>query len=325
MSCTTLLISSLLACFTAETAGEATILALMIWKVASLPAVPMNSNRPANYKVIPPRLRGKDGNCNNAAICYRNLNLLAEYGPWIVAWCFFALTCGGFIKGALGVGTPLLTVPMMAQVLPIQMAIAIMAIPVVVANIWQFAQTERSNEVVSRFWPTFIAILIGTWFGVKILATIDESRLMFLVGTAVIAFAILQGSKFRLYLPTRMVKPAGIVFGGASGLIGGVSSFFGPMLITYLISIRGLTRNQFVSSISFLYISAVVPWTLTLFYFGILDQHLLVYSSFATIPVTLGLLLGQRIRGLISETRFQYLIVAILIISGLSMLWRASQ
>ena len=115
-------------------------------------------------------------------LCCWKLTLLAEYGIWIIAWCFFALTCGGFIKGALGVGTPLLTVPMMAQVLPTQMAIAIMAIPVVVANIWQFTQAERSTEVVERFWPTFIAILIGTWFGVKILATIDEGTLMFLVG-----------------------------------------------------------------------------------------------------------------------------------------------
>jgi uncharacterized membrane protein YfcA len=251
--------------------------------------------------------------------------LLAEYGPWIVAWCFFALACGGLIKGVLGVGTPLLTVPMMAQVLPLQMAIAIMAIPVVVANVWQFAQAERSAAVVARFWPTFVAILIGTWIGVKILSVIDEKTLMLLVGTAVITFAILQGSKFRLHLPDRLVKPAGILFGGASGLIGGVSSFFGPMLITYLISIRGLSRNQFISAISFLYVSAVVPWTLMLYYFGLLDQRLLVYSTFATLPVTLGLLIGQRIRRLISEERFRYLIIGILVISGLSMLWRAIQ
>jgi len=251
--------------------------------------------------------------------------LLAEYGPWIVAWCFFALTCGGFIKGALGVGTPLLTVPMMAQVLPPQMAIAIMAIPVVVANIWQFALAERSTAVVARFWPTFIAILIGTWIGVKILSTIDEKALMYVVGAAVITFAILQLSRFHPHLPERLVKPAGIFFGGASGLIGGVSSFFGPMLITYLVSIRGLSKNQFVSAISFLYISAVVPWTLTLYYFGLLDQRLLIYSTFATLPVTLGLLIGQRIRHSISEARFRYLIIIILVISGLSMLWRASQ
>jgi hypothetical protein len=250
---------------------------------------------------------------------------VAEYGPWIVAWCFFALCCGGFIKGALGVGTPLLTVPMMAQVLPPQMAIAIMAIPVVVANLWQFAQAERSSAVIARFWPTLVAILVGTWFGVKILSVIDEKTLMVLVGAAVIAFALLQGSRFRLHLPDRLVKPAGVLFGGASGLIGGVSSFFGPMLITYLISIRGLSKNQFVSAISFLYVSAVVPWALTLFMFDILDQRLLLYSTFATLPVTLGLLAGQRIRAYISEARFQKLIIIILIISGGSMLWRAFQ
>ncbi len=249
--------------------------------------------------------------------------MLAEYGPWILAWCFFALCCGGFIKGMLGVGTPLLTVPMMALVLPPQMAIAIMAIPVVVANLWQFAQSERSTAVIARFWPTFIAILFGTWAGVKILSVIDEKTLLILVGIAVIAFALLQGSRFRLHLPDRMVKPAGIFFGGASGLIGGVSSFFGPMLITYLISIRGLAKHQFVSSISFLYVSAVVPWAITLYLYGILDDRLLLYSTFATLPVTLGLLAGQRIRGHISEARFQYLIIVILVISGISMLWRA--
>ena len=149
--------------------------------------------------------------------------MLAEYGPWIIAWCFFALSCGGFIKGALGVGTPLLTVPMMALVLPPQMAIAIMAIPVVVANLWQFSQAERSSAVVARFWPAFVAILIGTWIGVQILSVIDERTLLILVGIAVIAFALLQVSRLRLHLPDKMVKPAGLFFGGASGLIGGIS------------------------------------------------------------------------------------------------------
>jgi uncharacterized membrane protein YfcA len=250
--------------------------------------------------------------------------VLTEYGPWVIAWCFFALACGGLIKGALGVGTPLLTVPMMAQVLPPQMAIAVMAVPVVVANVWQFSQAERSSAIVGRFWPTFVAILVGMWIGVKILSVIDETALLIVVGVAVIAFSLLQGSRFRFHLPDRWVKPAGVLFGGASGLIGGVSSFFGPMLITYLISIRGLAKNQFVSTISFLYVSAVVPWAFTLYWFGILDQRLLIVSTIATLPVTLGLLLGQRIRGHISEARYHYLIIGILIISGLSMLWRAA-
>jgi uncharacterized membrane protein YfcA len=136
-------------------------------------------------------------------------------------------------------------------------------------------------------------------------------------------FAIMQGSRFRIQLADAMVKPAGLFFGGASGLIGGISSFFGPMLITYLISVRGLDKNQFVSSISFLYVSAVVPWAIMLYYYGILDGPALLYSTFATLPVTLGLLIGQRIRARISDERFRYLIIGILLVSAVSMLWRA--
>ena len=249
--------------------------------------------------------------------------MFTEYGAGIVAWCFLALTLGGFIKGALGVGTPLLTVPMMALVLPPQMAVAIMAIPVVVANLWQFAQAGKSSAVVKRFWPAFLAILAGTWVGVNILASLDDRTLLIVVGVAVIVFAIMQGSRFRVQLPDAMVKPAGIFFGGASGLIGGISSFFGPMLITYLISVRDIDKNQFVSSISFLYVSAVLPWTLMLYLYGILDGAVLTYSTFATIPVTLGLLIGQSIRKYISDARFRYLIIGILLISAVSMLWRA--
>lgn len=251
--------------------------------------------------------------------------MFADYGIWIIVWCFFALGCGGFIKGALGIGTPLLTVPMMAIVLPPQMAIAIMAIPVVVANLWQFSQAERSTAVVRRFWPTFVGILIGTWIGVKILSVIDEHTLLIVVGIAVIAFALLQGSSYRFYLPEPTVKPAGAAFGLSSGLIGGISSFFGPMLVVYLISIRNLSKNHFVSTISFLYVGAVIPWAINLYLFGILDREMLIYSVMATLPVTLGLFGGQKFRGHISEGKFKILIIGILLISGTSMLWRAFQ
>ena len=249
--------------------------------------------------------------------------MFAGYEFWIIAWCFFALVFGGFIKGARVVGTPLLTVPMMAMVLPPQMAIAIMAIPVVVANLWQFSQAERSTAVVKRFWPAFAGILIGPWIGVKILSIINEATLLIVVGVTVISFAILQGSSYRLHLSESMVKPAGAPFGLASGVIGGVCSFFGPMLVVYLISIRDLAKNQFVSAISFLYVSAVIPWAITLYIYGILDQKMLIYSIAATLPVTLGLAVGQRIRGSIGEDKFKLLIIGILLVSGTSMLWRA--
>ena len=247
---------------------------------------------------------------------------MGELDLLVVAWCTFALFCGGLIKGALGVGTPLLTVPLMALVLPAQMAVILMAVPVVVANVWQFFRAGRLHTAASRFWPSFVAILIGTYAGVAILATINERALLLIVGAVVIASAVLQGSSYRLNLKPALERPAGVVFGLASGIVGGLSSMFGPMLIIYLVSIPGLDKERFVATISFLYIACVVPWVLMLLWFGILDQRLVVLSALATVPVVVGLVVGEVLRKQVSDERFQKLVLVVLLLSGGAMLWR---
>lgn len=245
---------------------------------------------------------------------------------WLVLlWCSLALLCGGLIKGTLGVGTPLLTVPMMALVLPAHTAVALMAMPVVVANVWQAIQSGQPRVAMQRFWPMFVGILLGTWAGVYILRRIEEATLLFFVGITVIAFALLQGSRRRIEISPRFEKPAGAAFGIAAGGIGGVSSMFGPMMIIYLVSVRDLPRDAFVGAISFLYLAAVVPWALALYAVGILDHRLLLLSTLAAVVVSAGVGLGQVLRARVTEARFRALIIAVLIVSGFIMLWRAVQ
>lgn len=241
----------------------------------------------------------------------------------IILWCTFALACGGLIKGTLGVGTPLLTVPMMTLVLPVQSAVTLMAIPVVVANLWQAAKAPDIRSVLGRFWPAAVALLCGTMIGTRILSVIDERTLLFLVGVCVIVFTLLQVSSFKLQFGPRWTMPMGLLFGTLSGIIGGISSMFGPMLIVYMMSLKDLDKDEFVSAISFLYVCAVVPWAISLFSVGLLRGPLLWYSAAAVVPVTLGMIMGQQLRKKISEERFHYLMLLILLISASSMLWRA--
>ena len=243
--------------------------------------------------------------------------------PTIIAWCAFALFCGGLIKGTLGVGTPLLTVPMMTLVLPVQHAVALMAMPVVVANLWQASQAPNIRSILSRFWPAAVALLFGTFAGSHILSIINEQLLLLIVGSLVIVFTALQFSSYKLTLGNHLIVPAGILFGLLSGLIGGISSMFGPMLIVYLVSLQGLNKDDFVSAISFLYVCAVVPWTLSLLALGLLKGPLLIGSLFGIIPVSVGMAAGQQLRKHISEKYFQRLLLLILVISGASMIWQS--
>ena len=241
----------------------------------------------------------------------------------VVLWCGLALFCGGLIKGTLGVGTPLLTVPMLALVMPAQSAVTLMAMPILVANLWQAGSARNLAVVIRRFFPAAIALLFGTFIGTRILSSIQDKWLLLVVGVIVILFTGLQTSSRKLSITPKQVMPAGVVFGVLSGVIGGISSMFGPMLIVYLVSIRDMGKDDFVNAISFLYVCAVVPWTFSLLFEGLLAGALLAGSLAAVLPVTAGMILGRHLRGRISEIRFQRLMLAVLLISGSSMIWQS--
>lgn len=238
-------------------------------------------------------------------------------------WCIFALLCGGIIKGALGVGTPLLTVPMLALVLPPQAAVALMAMPVVVANLWQAAQAPRGHRVIQRQWTTAVAIIAGGYVGTLILANIDERPLLLIVGTLVLSFTFLQSSPFSFEIAAHRERLAGCLFGFMAGLIGGLSSMFGPMMVIYLMSLKDLDKEQFVGLISFLYLAAVIPWAIQLQLRGLLDFPIWLYSLAGVIPVTVGMAIGQQLREKVTEQGFRRLLQLILVTSAATLIWRA--
>ena len=99
---------------------------------------------------------------------------------------------------------------------------------------------------------------------------------------------------------------------------------FGPMLILFLVSQKELGKEDFVGAISFLYLCAVLPWTVGLIVTGLLTQKLLLASVLATVPVLAGIAIGQQIRKCVNDRHFHHLIIVVLMVSGISMLWQAT-
>lgn len=243
-----------------------------------------------------------------------------EFTLLSLIWCLFALTCGGLIKGTLGVGTPLLTVPMLTLVMPVQSAVVLMACPIVIANLWQSAQGLNWRATLLRFAPIAITLIVCAYFGSRILAVIDDQILLILIGVVVLIITTQQATQYRLVIPVRWQTIAGVIAGATAGMVGGVSSMFGPVLILYLVSLQDLCKEQFVSAISLLYLCAVVPWAFSLRSADLLSGQLLILSVIATVPVMTGVLAGQRLRGRLDETKFHRAVIAVLYLSGGSLL-----
>ena len=228
---------------------------------------------------------------------------------------------GGLVKGLIGVGLPLVMVPLLSLVIPSPKAIALMGIPILLSNVWQAADGGMVTYAVRRFASLLVAIVLATALTARLtlgmpVATID----------ALVAAALLLAVAMMIWNPVLQVSPRserrwGAAVGLVSGAMGGVSSLMGPLLITYLVALR-LSREQFVGSISIIYIAGALPLYVSMAAFHVLGWPEVVMSGLALAPMFAGMAIGKRLRHRVSEAVFRWLLLGFLTMVGLLLLLR---
>ena len=100
-----------------------------------------------------------------------DLPLLGALGLLVV------LVLGGSAKGALGIGLPLVSVPLTLQFLDLPVVIGLLTVPMVATNIGQAFEGGGTILALRRLWPIIGALVLGTFAGAHILLTIDRHAL----------------------------------------------------------------------------------------------------------------------------------------------------
>ena len=240
----------------------------------------------------------------------------------VVLICILAFILGGLVKGTLGVGLPLLAVPLMSMVIPSPRAIGMVAVPVVLSNLWQMIDSRRIVQGWLRFWPLIIMQLISTVLTVKFTLSLDAHQMNQMVAGSMLLALVLMVLKPTFEVAPAAEKKASAVVGLLSGLLGGVSSLTGPVIITYLMALK-LSREEFIGCISIIYLSSGLPLYLAMLYYGRMDLTDLTYSAMALVPMALGLMLGKMIRNKMSENAFRLILYVYLVVMSIALLVRS--
>jgi hypothetical protein len=249
---------------------------------------------------------------------------LASLELWssAVALCALALFAGATVKGVVGLGLPLIAVPFMTLIVSLPTAVAILTLPIIIANIWQGLQTGLALPIIRRFWPAALALTAGIWGGVRLMIALDPRVLSVVLGLAVILSVLTTWFRPSVRIPERSERPVGIVIGLIAGVLGGTSTFFGPPLFVYLVGLK-LDKEEFITAIAFLYLCGGLPLALALLVFGVMGIHELTLSALALIPVSAGMLLGQRIRAAINARLFLNVTLVVMLITGIGLIYKA--
>ena len=210
------------------------------------------------------------------------------------------------------------SVPLISFILPPTKAMMLLCFPVIITNFIQMDIKRGINDY--RFFPMFITLFIGILIGGKIILSLNVRTISIIIALTIIVFTFMNFLGLNLNsLKPKYEKKISIIIGFFSGILGGISTFYAPPIITFLVSLN-LEKENFIRTTATMYFLASIPLYSSLVYHGLGNFYDLLFSLVITAPALLGQYFGTKIRVRISNAIFRKIILIILIIIGFSLL-----
>ena len=154
---------------------------------------------------------------------------------------------GGFVKGGIGLGLPLVALAGIAPIMGVKVAMAVMLVPCIVMNFWQAISGGALKTIVRRIWLFLIMAAVGIWFGVQILAVAHAEALTIFLGLVLALYSVFSLLRPQIPPPGRHEPWLGPVCGGLGGLAFGITgTFIVPGIL--FVQALGFDRNTLVQA-----------------------------------------------------------------------------
>ena len=224
---------------------------------------------------------------------------------------FVFLMLGGVLKGAVGLGTPVIAVPAIAAFFGVPFAVAVLILPNIVTNslqAWQFRAERHHLPFLNVFVGAgLIGVLAGTW----VLTTLAPDTLALALALIVVAYIIVRVARPDWRIAAAAAPRLAIVLGGISGVLQGATGISAPTSVTFLNALR-LTRPQFVLAVSALFAGFAYVQLPALAVAGIFDRQVAAISLVAVAPVLLGMVVGNHLAARLNPRTFDIVILVVL-------------
>jgi len=233
----------------------------------------------------------------------------------IVAAVIGSLIIAGFLKGIIGVGMPVVALPLLSLFIDVKAAAMLLSMPLIFSNLPQALEGGQTGRCLRQLMPVFLGMIPGLCLGVRILLALDADVARMIAGLVLVGVGGVTLLAPTLQLHSRLVLPAGIAFGFFGGILGGLAAMAGPLVFIFLLA-KDLRGQAFTKEASLYLVvsSGVLAILLTASHaFSWLD---VAVSATAMVPVVLGMTLGQLLRDRIAPETFKTLVLIAVIAAG---------
>ncbi len=215
---------------------------------------------------------------------------------------------GGFVKGSIGFGTPLVSAPLLALFIDPQEIVTLLALPLLVSNITDTYRLRSEWRSLREIWLYLLCALalipVGVWF----LGFGDPDFIRLMMGIMAYTYLLVESrlSSFK-ELGTGLQRIVGALMGAILGFVYGTTTISGAINVIYFSMLR-LSKNPFIFLMNAFNTTGMIVIISSLGLQGIYTKPRFTNALLAIIPVYVGYWVGIRVREHIDQALFFKLI-----------------
>jgi len=225
-----------------------------------------------------------------------------------------------FVRGISGFGSGLISVPLLALLLPLTFVVPLILLTDFFASVILGRSTRkhiRWDEIRLLLPTSAIGVVLGT----TLLVGLPERPLLAILGSFVLIFGVRNVLNLHSEQPISRLwaLPAGLVGGTVSGLFG----TGGPPYVIYL-SHRLSEKSALRATFSGLFLIEGGLRVVVFLLAGLLWQPALLWAVPVSLPlIAIGLYAGHRAHVGLTQVQMVRIIGILLLVSGTSLFWKA--
>ncbi|WCE08427.1 TSUP family transporter [Pseudomonas sp. JBR1] len=229
--------------------------------------------------------------------------------------CTLIFLLAGLTKGLLGLGLPTVAMSLLALLMTPTEAAALLLIPSLLTNVWQFCAGPAPWQSFRRLLPLQLALVPGTLLSIPLLTRGDGAGLAAGLGAVLVAYGVIGWTGWRPPTPGRHEGKIAPLVGFVTGLITGMTGVFVLPAVPYLQSLA-LDKERLVEALGLTFTVATLALLMGLWWQDALAVERLGGSSLLLLPALAGMWLGQRVRLCLDEHLFRRLFFGGLLLLG---------
>ena len=235
---------------------------------------------------------------------------------WTAAACVIA--AASFVMGLAGFGIALVAMAFLPFLMPPTTAVVLLTIYATVFAGAIFIPVRhhlRPRGVIHLL----IGTVLGTPFGVWVLATFPMSTLNRLIGAVLVLVVVLEWAG--VYPERPSGRGWGVGAGFLAGLVGGAVGTPGPPAVLYSTT-QGWSPRTIKANLQAFFVVNQAVILAGYWWAGLLTREVWRVSASFALPAAVGIALGILLFNHVDQLRFQRIVFGVILLSGLALLGR---